>query len=111
MTVKLFVLGLPGSGKSTIAREIAKNIDNRGLESIRINDYVILEQMYHDDIECKQFQPADRGGFDVIDLTVIDTALKKLEQSAQYLISYKPERVILIEFARNDYRKAFKLFS
>jgi len=111
MTVKLFVLGLPGSGKSTIAREIAKNIDNRGLESIRINDYVILEQMYHDDIECKQFQPADRGGFDVIDLTVIDTALKKLEQSAQYLISYKPERVILIEFARNDYRRAFKLFS
>ena len=70
MSVKLlFVLGLPGSGKSTIAHEIAKYIDNRGLESIRMNDYVILEQMYHDDIEHRQFRPADRGGFDVIDLT------------------------------------------
>jgi adenylate kinase family enzyme len=111
MTVKLFVLGLPGSGKSTIAREIAKNVDNRGLESDRINDYVILEQMFHDDVERKKFCPTDYGGFDVLDLTVIDTALKQLEQFTQNLISYKPEGVILIEFARNDYRRAFKLFS
>src|SRR6266567_1890183 len=111
MTVKLFVLGLPGSGKSTIAREIAKNIDNRGLENIRINDYAILEQMFHDDVERKKFRPADYGGFDVIDLAVIDAALEQLEQSVQYLISYKSEMVILIEFSRDDYRRAFKLFS
>ena len=111
MTVKLFVLGLPGSGKSTIAREIAKNIDKRGLESIRINDYVILEQMFHDDVERKKFRSTEYGGFDVLDLAVIDAALEQLEQFTQNLISYKPERVILIEFARNDYRRAFKLFS
>jgi adenylate kinase family enzyme len=111
MTVKLFVLGLPGSGKSTIAREIAKNIDDRGLESFRVNDYAILEQMYYDDVERKKFRAADYGGFDVIDLAVIDAALEQLEQFTQNLISYKPEGVILIEFARNDYRRAFRLFS
>ena len=80
MSVKLlFVLGLPGSGKSTIAHEIAKYIDNRGLENIRINDYAILEQMFHDDVERKKFRPTDYGGFDVIDLAVIDAALEQLE--------------------------------
>ena len=109
--IKLFILGQPGSGKSTIGRVIAKALDKRGLRSTHINDYAILKQMFRDDTEGKQFQPAGCDGFDVIDLNVIDTALKKLEQSAQRLISYQPKQVILIEFARNDYRRALQQFS
>ncbi len=112
MTVKLFVLGLPGSGKSTVAREITKYVDKMGWESIHINDYPILEQMFHDDAERKQFKPADRGGFDILDLTVFDTALKMLEKATQqYILPTIPEGLILIEFARNDYQKAFQQFN
>lgn len=112
MAVKLFVLGLPGSGKSTVAREIAKYLDKVGWKSSRINDHAILEQMFHDDIECKHFKPADHGGFDIIDLKVFDAALKVLEKAAiKYILPTIPEEIILIEFARNDYRKAFGLFS
>ena len=112
MTVKLFVLGLPGSGKSMVAREIAEYVDKMGRKSTRINDYPILEQMFHDDVERKQFKPADRGGFDIIDLTVFDTALKMLEKATQqYILPTIPEGIILIEFARNDYQKAFQQFN
>jgi len=112
MAVKLFVLGLPGSGKSTVARKIAEYVDKMDWESTRINDYAILEQMFHDDAEHKQFKPADCGGFDVLDFTVIDAALKRLEQATkQYILSTKLEGIILIEFARNDYRKAFQQFN
>ena len=112
MTVKLFVLGLPGSGKSTVAREIEDYIGKKGVRLRRINDYIILEQMFHDDAKCEQFRPAENGGFDILDLTVFDTALKMLEKvTKQYILPAIPEGMILIEFARNDYRKAFQQFS
>ena len=112
MAVKLIILGLPGSGKSTIAREIEKYISGIGLKSTRICDFVILEQMFHDDVEHKQFRPAAKGGFDVIDLTAFDTALNLLERSVEkYKLHAEPETTILIEFARNNYKKAFKQFS
>ncbi len=112
MAVKLFILGLPGSGKSTIAREIEKYISGIGLKSTRICDFVILEQMFHDDVEHKQFRPAAKGGFDVLDFTAFDTALKLLERTTkQYILTSKSEEIILIEFARNNYQSAFHQFS
>ena len=110
--MKLFILGLPGSGKSTIAREIEKRIEEMELQSIRICDFAILEQMFHDDVKGKQFKPAENGGFDVIDLNAFDIALKLLERTTkQYILTTKPEEIILIEFARNNYQNAFKQFS
>ena len=57
----------------------------------------------------KQFKPADVGGFDVLDLSAFDIALRKLEQVVNE-DSEKAE-LVLIEFARNDYRRAFHQFS
>ena len=52
------------------------------------------------------------GGFDVLDLTAFDNALKKLEQVInRHLSSAKQIEIILIEFARNDYQRAFQQFS
>ena len=68
--------------------------------------------MLHDDIEIKQFRSAGQGGFDVLDLTAFDTALKRLERATERcILTTKPERMILIEFARNDYLRAFQQFS
>lgn len=112
MTVKLFVLGLPGSGKSTVARGIEEYVGKMGLEITRVNDYVILEHMFYDDAKRELFRPADHGGFDIIDLAVFDTALKILEKvTKQSILPTIPEGVILIEFARNDYQKALSQFS
>jgi adenylate kinase family enzyme len=113
MTVKLFVLGLPGSGKSTVARYIAAHLEDKGWKNTRFSDHVILQEMFLADTEHKQFRAADHGGFDVIDLTVFDMALQRLEQEVNNLISSSalPEELLLIEFARNYYQGAFQQFS
>lgn len=112
MALKLFILGLPGSGKSTISRHITSYLKDRNWESVRRSDHVILKKMCLADTERKQFKPIEHGGFDVIDFKSFDIALNKLEQEiVQYRLSAKQEEIVLIEFARNDYRRAFEQFS
>lgn len=112
MTVKFFVLGLPGSGKSSVARYITAYLENKDWKSTRFSDHVILQEMFLADTEHKRFRPADHGGFDALDLDVFDIALQRLEQKVnQHLLSAKQEEIVLVEFARNDYRGAFQQFS
>src|SRR5712692_11719012 len=107
MAMNLFILGLPGSGKSTVARFITLRAIDKGCQIIRFNDYAILQKMFHDDTEGKQFKPTKHGGFDILNLTVSDTALQRLElEIKEYVSSAKSNEIILIEFSRNDYRKA-----
>ncbi len=109
--IKLFVLGLPGSGKSSVARYISTYARDRRWSTTHINDYEILYQMFREDAQG-QFEPADFGGFDVLDLTVFDAALKKLEQELKiHILSVESNELILIEFSRNDYQRAFQQFS
>lgn len=112
MTVKLFVLGFPGSGKSTIARHIEKNMRDRNLSAVHISDYAILRKMFEEDTDHKQFKAAEHGGFNAIDLTVFDIALQKLAAKIkeQHPAGSATE-LILLEFARNDYRRALHQFS
>jgi adenylate kinase family enzyme len=112
MAVKLFILGLPGSGKSTVARYIMMYTRDKGWEPIHFNDYGILQDMFLADSEHKQFKSADHGGFDIIDLNAFDIALKSLKQQVdEHISSAKSEEIILIEFSRNDYQRAFHQFS
>jgi len=112
MALKLFILGLPGSGKSTVSRHITAFLNSRNWESTRFSDHVILQKMFHADTEAKQFKPAEYGGFDVIDLEAFNTALKRLElEVKEHSISAKPKTLIVIEFSRNDYLRAFQKFS
>lgn len=112
MAVKLFVLGLPGSGKSTVARNISTFLNVRNWETTRFNDYAILQKMFRDDTKGKQFKPAKHAGFDIFDFTVLDMALQRLElEIKEYISSTKSNEIILIEFSRNNYRKAFRQFS
>jgi shikimate kinase len=111
MGVKLFILGLPGSGKSTISHHIADYVGERQRSTTHIYDYEILLQMYQEDTKG-QFRPAGHGGFDAIDMTVLDTALRKLEQDNKALISITQlQKIILIEFSRNVYEESFQQFS
>ena len=107
----LFIVGLPGSGKSAVARHITEHVLHRyQCSSNRFNDYEILQMMFNYDRDG-QFKPAEVGGFDVLDLSAFDIALQRLEQVVKEKLPFIKEcEIIIIEFSRNDYRRAFSLF-
>lgn len=108
MRVKVFVLGRPGSGKSTAARQMKHLFRQNGCLARHINDYEILREMFLEDIQHLKFQPTEHNGFDAIDLTVMDIALQKVQEKVQECLSSVD--VVTIEFARNDYREALQQF-
>jgi hypothetical protein len=118
-SVKLFILGRPGSGKSTAYHYIEKYMELRYQNwfTSRYLDYIFLYAMYqHEKLfpmnnKPKQFRGTRFGGFDVIDFSVLDIALKDLEKQVRQ--NYYPLRdeLIVIEFARDDYKKALNQFS
>jgi hypothetical protein len=70
--------------------------------------------MFHQDLVRKRFKPARPSGFDVLDFEVFDEALQKLEREVNaYIDSLMSERekLVLIEFSRNDYYHAFRQFN
>lgn len=124
MLIKLFVLGGPGSGKSTMARDIQTFIKDERWSHERLNDYSILQEMADEDshrpVEERRLRWLDaqdrQKGFDVLDVSAFDDALKRLEKKAdrifeQYNTASSKMCLATIEFARNDYRRAFKQFS
>jgi len=114
MSVKLFLLGSPGSGKSTVARYIESLARDEHWSFQWINDYAILREMFEKDQQKGEgrFKPACHGGFDVLKFEVFDEALQDLEQRSELQISEGAEPgIVLIEFARNDYQQALQQFS
>ena len=110
MLTKVFFLGRPGSGKSTAARHMIELAKRRNYATVYMKDYDILYQMFQEDRSGRQFRPADYNGFDVLDMSVFDTALKKLEEDTLAIPDSVKKKMIIIEFARDNYRKALKLF-
>jgi hypothetical protein len=111
MGMKIFVLGRPGSGKSTVARHVIELASRRGYQSLFVQDYDILYKMFLDDRKHERFRPTDRGGFDVLDYSVLDSALRQMEQEVEDALTLKRADIVCIEFARNDYRAALNIFS
>ena len=109
MSVKLFILGRPGSGKSSAARRIVKLARRRDCSAIRVNDYDILQEMFKADFEHNKFRSTEYNGFDVVDFSIMDTALKEAEKRARKQILSAD--IIVIEFARDNYGEALKHFS
>src|SRR3954453_6069227 len=99
MQHKIFLLGLPGSGKSTISRYILKYMQRYHDEysATRICDYDILYQMFKDDPNHKSFYPTLHNGFYVKDLSMYDFALKKLEEIVVNDCEYAEKDLVIIE--------------
>src|SRR5712691_12246779 len=79
---KLFVLGLPGSGKSTISHAIVRYVKQtyKNWFVERFCDYDILYNMFKGDTRRKDFYPAKYGGFYVTNPTKYDIALSQIEK-------------------------------
>lgn len=113
MAVKLFLLGMPGSGKSTTFRHIENFVKGkyRDRSITRIKDYTILRKMAEEDTEERNFSNVHPKGFDIKNLDVLDDALHQLAELAYKLIDTAQKvDVIVVEFSRNDYQRAFKQF-
>lgn len=112
MSQKLFILGLPGSGKSTIARDIVDFFqrNHNDWSAIRLSDYDILYSMFLEDHAQKHFYPTEHEGFYVKSPFIYDKALQQLETEVKYLID-SDNTLIVIEFARSNYVQGFSNFS
>lgn len=113
MTVKLFLLGMPGSGKSTTFRHIESFVKRkyRHISIVRIKDYSILRTMAEEDTEERNFCNVHPKGFDIKNLAILDDVLRQLAKQANALTATEQQTdVVVIEFSRNDYRKAFRQF-
>jgi thymidylate kinase len=118
MAVKLFILGLPGSGKSTVFRHIENYVKKQHRKSIRrISDYEILYGMYvsgklKNEDERKFEETEEHNGFDIKVFSVLDDSLKIIYEKAKKLSEpSSKEELIVIEFARKDYKQAFWHFN
>ena len=110
----VFVLGLPGSGKSTAGRYTRELAQKRGWGAQRLCDYDILYELYQLDRKREEgrFKPTDYDGFDVYKLDAFDDALRKLSSRVLDWIK-KPgnnNRLCIVEFARDDYCNALGMF-
>jgi deoxyadenosine/deoxycytidine kinase len=108
----VFVLRLPGSGKSTAARYIEMLARDYGRTACLLQDYRILYEMFQADREGVRFSSTLYGGFDVHDLSAFDDALRELVRRLQEKEqTSETNEVSIIEFARDDYCKALELFA
>ena len=108
MTIKIFLLGRPGSGKSTTAKHI-KELKTKGWKLYRFNDHDILEQMFR---KGDRRIARDGDGFIVNDNTAFEDALVQLNDKVNKHLNLNLKReIVVIEFARSDYIQAVKKFS
>lgn len=140
MNKVIFVLGLPGSGKSAAARYLERLARDKW-NIRRFNDYKVLLKMAEADKDGLRFSSTkDKGypGFDVHDLKAFDEALESLRESVLRILPIKQpgkfylrslrqkltllaqvinkvlrrkrDNLIIIEFSRDDYCNALKFF-
>lgn len=112
MVVKLFILGLPGSGKTTLAHHIIDYVERYHTNWFirHVNDYEILFKKFEEDTSHELFHATRKyKGFIVKKKIVYDDVLKEVEQRIQ-LYSVGNE-LALIEFVRSSYDEAFEIFS
>lgn len=120
MSVKIFILGLPGSGKSTACRIIREQLlqYNRIKHILHLSDYSILWEMFLDDLQfnpphLRKFEPTARyTGFNVKShaYDAFDEALRRVNAKMKIWLASRAEQWMLIEFSRNNYQTAFQLF-
>jgi hypothetical protein len=113
MVSKLFLLGRPGSGKSTVRRYVTKIAQQQSLSPYPINDDKILRNMCITDVLHTRIRPTEFGGFEVLDFSVLDTALHIIEHRVEKALKKHPlelPRIAIIEFARSDYIQALSQF-
>jgi dephospho-CoA kinase len=110
----VFIVGLPGAGKSFVRRRLASRLQAMGIEVGQLSDYTYA---YRDFLHGRLllqpargtgFEPFDGGAFTVEKEAALVPALHSLAQSVRE--SMKERQVTVVEFARTDLVAAFQEF-
>jgi len=113
MVAKLFILGRPGSGKSTVRRYITKLAQHRFWSPYSTGDYEILQDLCVADRTRTQIRPTEFGGFEVLKFSILDVALQTIQHRVEKALAkheLELPRIAIIEFARSDYGQALSQF-
>ncbi len=108
--VVLFLLGRPGSGKSTIARLLREHFNER--EVLLYDDYAFLSSMAKAErrsgrartsrARFRELLNPGQHGFEILDFSVLKLVLHRVNTSVCQHLS-RSDAVILVEFARDTY--------
>lgn len=111
MTVKVFLLGRPGSGKTTAFQYIAMLAGDKKLKATRFREYTILREMFH--AGRREFQAVKHGGFDITDFSILNESARLLQEEIQEYIrtSGHTDELLFLELARDEYKQAMLCFS
>lgn len=105
-----FIIGKPGSGKTTAALILKKILRESKFKDRNIhylNDRDTLLNFSKKEILKNKIKPIDENNFTVIDDSIYLDALLDVKKN----ISNKEDMdFIIIEFSRNDYKSAFRVF-
>lgn len=106
----LFLLGRPGCGKSYLYNNVfVPAVMKKGVREVeRLDDYPVLKDLLDRDVEFKRHIRKD-GGFQVTDWTIVDDVLKEMDTIIRK--KEQPGKIIMVEFARDNYLKALENFS
>jgi len=109
----VFILGLPGSGKSTVAHTIEEYVPEHyeGWSVVHISDYNILQRMCYEEHDDR-LRPIGNDAFNVVDHEAFNSALKRLKDEIREAIKKvsNSNQLIAVEFSRNDYHFALEEF-
>jgi hypothetical protein len=110
----VFVVGLPGSGKSRVRRMVAERLEQIGIETRQLTDYLYAYRDFlHSQIKLEPsralgYEAYPGGAFAVLDETVLRPALQALDGAIRD--NLKEPGVIVAEFARSDLVTALDQF-
>lgn len=109
----LFVVGNPGSGKSTFCRQFIQRLAARGIQVDARGDFPFLQALFHQDREIgrrDRFDEDEISEFRIKDLSVYDEALRRIHDTLLDTSS-ENESVTLIEFSRPRYNTSFLYYT
>ncbi|MEV0614700.1 hypothetical protein AB0I81_15325 [Nonomuraea sp. NPDC050404] len=111
----VFILGLPGSGKSLVRRSLARHLETMGIQTAQLSDYSFIYGDYvRDAIKLESARGGDfiahsAGAFEVSDTAVLGPALQALAQAVRVNVKQRG-KVALVEFARPNLLSALREF-
>lgn len=120
MIVKIFILGRPGSGKSTVAQLLETTAQKSGWRTCHYYDYKYLHDMFQKELDdnvpdedrsfCQKGPDACQG-FDVREFNVLDMVLKQMAVDVlkEEQNQSGTDKLLLIEFARKEYVQALDI--
>lgn len=110
----VFLLGMPGCGKSEVYRRLTSRLKEDGLYKNfpRIDDFPKLWEIFKKDEKSGKWErsrPTDDGGYKVTDETVWDDILKKVNEDVlEMKENADDDTIIFVEFSRPNYVPSIK---